>query len=208
MTMTDTLRPRSSLIDWSVAAQTAPGEKVSGDLHVVAPWAEGVLVGVVDGLGHGEAATVAARAAVAVLEQGAGKPLVALVQQCHEALRQTRGVVMTLVAIDATEETISAIGIGNVETLLLRANPRITPRRTNVLLRGGVVGYQLPALQVETHPIARGDIVVLCTDGIREDFADLVKTELSPAQLAQHIMTQRCRGTDDALALALKYTAP
>src|SRR6266704_3658201 len=45
------------------------GEKESGDLHVVKAVNSGALVAVVDGLGHGAEAAVAARAAVKVLEQ-------------------------------------------------------------------------------------------------------------------------------------------
>jgi hypothetical protein len=164
-----------------------------------------VLIGVVDGLGHGDEATVAARVAVDVLEQRAGEPVVSLVQHCHRALRQTRGVVMTLISIDTREETLSAIGIGNVETLILRANARLTPRRTNVLLRGGVVGYQLPALQPDVLPIAIGDTVVFCTDGVREDFADIVRLEEPPVRIAEQVMARKFRGNDDGLVLALKY---
>lgn len=198
-------RNRVSFVDWSVAARSAPGQQVSGDMHVVAPWSSGVLIGVVDGLGHGDEATIAARVAVDVLEQHAGEPVVPLVQHCHRALRHTRGVVMTLLSIDTREETMSVIGIGNVETLVLRANPRMSPRRTNVLLRGGVVGYQLPPLQFEVLPIAPGDVAVFCTDGIREDFADLVRCEEPPARIAEQVMAQKFRGNDDGLVLACKY---
>lgn len=196
---------RTSVLDWSVVSRAAPGQQVSGDLHVVAPCANGVLVGVVDGLGHGDEATIAARVAVDVLEQRADEPVLSLVQHCHRALRQTRGVVMTLVAIDTREETMSLIGIGNVETLILRANPRITPRHTHVLLRGGVVGYQLPALQIEVLPIAPGDAVVFCTDGVREDFGDIVRIEDTPAKIAEQVMARKFRGHDDGLVLAFKY---
>jgi phosphoserine phosphatase RsbX len=203
--MTATAPHRTLPIEWSVASQALPGQIVSGDLHVVAPWRDGVLVGVVDGLGHGDEATAAARTAVEVLEQHAGEPLVALVQHCHRALRQTRGAVMTLMAVDSREETVSAIGVGNVEAMLRRANPRITPARESVLLRNGVVGYQLPGLQAAVLPIAIGDTVVFATDGVREDFGDLINFTDPMPQLARRILTAKFRGTDDGLVLAFKY---
>src|ERR1044071_4802454 len=43
----------SSVIQWGVAMRTLPGERESGDLHVVKSVGPGVLAGVVDGLGHG-----------------------------------------------------------------------------------------------------------------------------------------------------------
>ena len=192
-------------VEWSVASRALPGQHVSGDLHVVAPCENGVLLGVVDGLGHGDEATAAARIATAVLEQHAGEPVVALVQHCHRALQRTRGVVMTLVTLDTRENTISALGIGNVETVIQRADARAKPQREIVLLRGGVVGYQLPALQTSVLPITPGDVVVFGTDGVREDFSELINPADPPARIVERIMAKKFRGTDDGLVLACKY---
>ena len=203
--MTTATTQQTSGIEWSVASRALPGQATSGDLHVVAPFEGGVLVGVVDGLGHGEDATEAAKVAVETLARHPNEPVVALVQRCHDALRQTRGVVMSLISIDRREMTLSSIGIGDVETVLYRANPRVTPRRESVLLRGGVVGYQLPKLQSHVTPIAVGDLLVFATDGVREDFGDtLTPTEPVP-QIVERIIAQKFRGTDDGLVLALKY---
>lgn len=197
---------RLQAVEWSVVSRTMPGQSVSGDLHVVAPWKEGVLVAVVDGLGHGDEATVAARTAAVVLEQHAHEPVIALVQRCHRALQNTRGVAMTLVALNTDDATATAIGIGNVETAVFRINPLTRHLRESVLLRGGVVGYRLPALHASVLPIAAGDLFVFATDGVREDFAELVRTSDSPAHIAEKIMAKKFRGTDDGLVLACKYT--
>lgn len=196
---------RTACIDWSVASRALPGQEVSGDLHVVTPFSGGVLVGVVDGLGHGGEATAAARVAVSVLSEHAGEAVIALVQHCHRALRQTRGVVMTLMSVEPEEGRISAVGIGNVEAMLWRANPRVQPRRHSVLLRGGVVGYQLPALHTCVWPLTVDDVVVFATDGVREDFGDALNPAEPVAQIVERIMARKFRGTDDGLVLAFKY---
>ena len=193
------------VIEWSVASRALPGQLVSGDLHAVVPCPDGVLVAVVDGLGHGDEATAAARIAVAVLEQHAGEPVVNLVQHCHRSLQRTRGAVMTLIALNTREDTLTALGIGNVETVLHRADAAAKPRHESVLLRGGVVGYNLPNLQASVLPIAPGDVVVFGTDGVREDFSELITTLETPRQLADKIISQKFRGTDDGLVLACKY---
>lgn len=201
-----TLPQRPRVLDWSVACRPLPGEAVSGDLHVIAPWRDGVLAGVVDGLGHGDEATAAARIAVAVLEQHAGESVVALAQHCHRALKTTRGVVMTLAALNAADNTLTVLGIGNVEAAIFRAaNANGQPRRTSVLLRGGVVGYQLPALRADVLPITTGDLVVFATDGVREDFGDLINPLEPVAQLADRILAAKFRGNDDGLVLACRY---
>src|SRR6266446_5424559 len=88
------------VVAWGVASRALPGQNVCGDLHLVKPFTGGVLLAAVDGIGHGEEADVAAKAAVAVLERDAGEPLEAVVRRCHESLLKTRGVVMTLGALD------------------------------------------------------------------------------------------------------------
>lgn len=196
---------RLQTIEWGVATRPMPGEAVSGDLHGVAPWRDGVIAAVVDGLGHGEEATAAARLAINVIEAHAGEDLVAMVGHCHRALQQTRGVVMTILAFSPREGTVTALGIGNVETVLVRENPHGAPKQESILLRGGVVGYQLPALLPSVLPIAPGDVVVFATDGVREDFSDLITPAASPQPLAEKIMALKYRGTDDGLVLACKY---
>ena len=202
--MTTTLH-RDHVVEWSVASRALPGQSVSGDLHVVAPWANGVLLAGIDGLGHGDEATAAARKAAEALQQKAGESVISLVQHCHRALRDTRGVVMTLVSVDVRDDRATAIGIGNVETMLLRANPATEPRRESVLLRGGVVGYQLPALQSSTFDLGVGDVVVFATDGVREDFTSLVNPADPLEQVVDRVLARNFRGTDDGLVFACRY---
>lgn len=192
-------------IEYAVASRARPGESVSGDLSLVTRSNDGVLISVIDGLGHGEEATAVARLAVTELERHVNEPVIMLVQHCHHALQRTRGVVMTIVALNTRDNTMTAIGIGNVETVIVRANPHARPPRESVLLRNGVVGYQLPELHASVLPIAAGDLLVFATDGVPDDFADLIAPIDSPVPLAQRILAQKFRGTDDALVLACKY---
>lgn len=196
---------REPCVEWSVASRAIPGQAVSGDLHVVAPHAHGVLMGVVDGLGHGDDATRAAQAAVQVLTEHAGESVITLVHRCHRALQDTRGAVMTLVSINAGDDTATMLGVGNVEAAVLHAHPQGLRARESVLLRGGVVGYQLPALHASFVPFAPGDLVVFATDGVREDFADLLNVSDPPAAQVDRVMARKFRGTDDGLVLACKY---
>lgn len=197
---------QEAAIEWSVASRALPGQVVSGDLHAVTSWDGGALFGVVDGLGHGEEATIAARRAVETVEAHAKEPVTAIVQHCHRALLQTRGVVMTLASLDIYSETLTVIGIGNVETMMFRPQGRGPVKRESVLLRGGVVGYQLPALHCSVLPVALGDVVVFATDGVREDFADAVSPYDAPDEIVAKVMAQKFRGTDDGLVLACKYS--
>jgi negative regulator of sigma-B (phosphoserine phosphatase) len=204
--MTDGPGHEPSLIEWASAGMALGGaENESGDLHLIARFPDGALAAVMDGLGHGPEAAVAARQAARILEAGPGKPVIALVQQCHDALRRTRGVVMSLASFNAVNSEMTWIGIGNVETVLLRADPSATRRREAINGRGGVVGYQLPPLRAAALPVSRGDTLIMATDGIRSAFTSAVSTASTPQELADSIMTRHGKGSDDALVLVVRY---
>lgn len=194
-----------STIEWSVASRALPGQAVSGDGHAVLPWRDGVLVAVVDGLGHGKEAAAATQVALVVLGQHPGEAVDVLLQRCHAALRPTRGAALTLAAFHPAEGSVSVLGVGNVETVLCRADPEARPQRESVLLRGGVVGYKLPPIQTDRWRIFAGDVMVLATDGVREDFADEVDPTEPLPRMVERIITEKLRGTDDGLVLACRY---
>jgi serine/threonine protein phosphatase PrpC len=95
------------------------------------------------------------------------------------------------------------LGVGNVEGTLLHVAEELP--RQSVLLRGGVVGYQLPPLRASVLPVARGDLLILASDGIRNGFADGPALTDSPQQIADRILGEYNRGTDDAIVLAVRY---
>src|SRR6266516_4269653 len=108
-------------IDWGVATRALAGETESGDLHLVKRVGRGTLVAAVDGLGHGAEAAAAARAAVAALDRYAEESLPPLVRRCHEALAGSRGVVMSLAYLGGVQPSLTWLGVGNVEGVVLYA---------------------------------------------------------------------------------------
>lgn len=192
-------------VQWAAAKRAAPGEQVPGDEFVLKQFPGGMLVAVVDGLGHGEEATLAARLAVSTLAAHAEESVLALVERCHSALKKTRGAVMTLVSLREEEGSITWMGVGNVEGLLIRSDSNKQPPRERVLMRGGVVGYQLPPLSASILKIEAGDWLILTTDGIDSNFADKLLMQDPPHRIAGAIMDKYAKGTDDALVLVLRY---
>lgn len=193
----------ASGISWGVAEK--PLQVESGDRYVVAPYADGVLVGVVDGMGHGAPAAEAALRATTLLNAFARENPIALINRCHQDLRGTRGVCMTLVAFDLRDRTITWIGVGNVDAVLFHANGDGSQRRERALLRGGVIGYQLPALKAEVLPLHRADTVILTTDGVEPRYSDNLTLHGTPQAVADEIMAGHGRATDDALVLVARY---
>ncbi len=199
-----------ALIEQGVAVRAIPGERVCGDGQLVKYFEGGVLLAVVDGLGHGAAAAAAADIALATLDRHADEEPGALLRRCHQALHGSRGVAMSLASIDSRAGLLAWLGVGNVDSLLLRC-ALTPPKAERLLTRGGVVGFQLPPLHRRSLPVAEGDLLVFATDGIRSDFA----AALPPADpssrrqnvqvIANRIMEGFAKGTDDALVLVARY---
>ena len=202
-----------SLLDWAVAARPLAGQSVSGDLQVIAPFPGGALVGVIDGLGHGEEAAAAAAVAATTLTKHAHEPLILLLKQCHEQLKGTRGVVLSVASFTARDNTMTWVGVGNVEGVLWHVNEEGQSSSESLPLRGGVAGYQLPPLRTFVLPVTQGDLLIFVTDGIRSSFArDLSRSDLlrrhTPEELqhlANRILEQHGKSTDDALVLVVRY---
>lgn len=164
-----------------------------------------ILFAVIDGLGHGEEAAEAAKIATDVIREFRHESVIPLVQRCHESLRGTRGVVMSIASISSQENTVTWLGVGNVEGLLLHRDSYGTLIRETLTLRGGVVGDCLPNLFAGIFPLSSGDTIVLTTDGIRSNFMDNLPLRESAQGIADHIVARFNRGTDDALALVIRY---
>lgn len=195
----------SLIVDWAVGARPCDGETRSGDHHVVAPFAGGVLLAAIDGLGHGPEAAASAHQAAELLAAHASPLLEALVRLCHHAMRHGRGAAMSLAAFDAGSETMSWLGIGNVDGVLFRADAAAERPREHLLQRGGVVGDRLPPLRIQALAIVPGDVVVLATDGIGSKFAELSPVGRDPQPVADEILARYGKTNDDALVLVARY---
>jgi phosphoserine phosphatase RsbX len=189
--------------EWSTAGATMPGETVSGDRHWAGPVENGMIFAVIDGLGHGSAAAAASKIAVEMLRRYAGDPLVELLHRCHESLRTTRGVAMSLAEFNTEACVLRWIGVGNVEGTLLHREPELP--RDKLLLRNGVVGSHLPILRAEELPIRPGDLLMMATDGVIAEHPLRIAMDAQIESVADGILASACKGNDDALVLVARY---
>jgi negative regulator of sigma-B (phosphoserine phosphatase) len=192
------------ILEYGVAGDPFEGNE-SGDLHLVVEANGTALVAVIDGLGHGAEAAIAAREAAAILQENVQEDVEALIHRCHAGLRKTRGVVMTLVAFDARASSMTWIGVGNVDAVLLRARPEPGRSQEALVVRGGVVGFRLPPLRAAMLPVSPGDTLIAATDGLRSGFSDGAVIEREPNVLAQGILARSKKHSDDALVLVARF---
>ncbi|HEX4597854.1 MAG TPA: SpoIIE family protein phosphatase [Burkholderiaceae bacterium] len=196
---------RTPTLQWGVAAAPLPGQTESGDRYLVEPFYDGMLVAVVDALGHGHRASLIAVQAVDTLTRNSHDSVTGLILRCHEALRQRYGATISLASFDWPSRRLTWLGVGNVAGVLVPHHFAAGAPVRRLLVRGGVVGGDLPDLHPITIDLTPGDTLILATDGIDEDFADELPEDLAPQPLAEHIFAHYAKSTDDALVLVARY---
>jgi negative regulator of sigma-B (phosphoserine phosphatase) len=193
-------------LEWSIAAATMPGETESGDRYWAGSGSNGMMFAVIDGLGHGPAAAAASAIAIATLKRHVDDPLIEVLRRCHESLRGSRGVAMSIALFNTEDAMLTWIGVGNVEGALLHRDPGLPSDK--LLLRNGVVGSHLPALRAEILPVRTGDILTMVTDGVTAEHLPLLAMDAHIDSMADGILAGACKGTDDALVLVARYRGP
>jgi negative regulator of sigma-B (phosphoserine phosphatase) len=194
-----------AVVDIGVAAKSRAGEVESGDCHLAQPFPGGMLLAVADGLGHGREAAQVAASATRLLRQHAAEQPITLLRRCHQRLRGTRGAVMSLASFNYITMTMSWLGVGNVEGMVLQDNRS----REFLLRRNGVLGISIDTPPyVRILPVKSGDTIVFATDGICDGFTGLVNRKDPPQKIADLIMQNYCRAYDDALVLVARLSKP
>jgi phosphoserine phosphatase RsbX len=198
-------RTAQSPIEWGVAMRCRQGEATSGDLAVVTVRAQGVLLAVIDGLGHGGEAARAARRAAEVVRNSPTHDLVALIQRCHATLRGTRGAAISLAFVSPFNSAITWLGVGNVEGRVVSGAPLAMRPKGSLALGRGVPGHELPLVSSAMLDVRPGDVLVLATDGIGAAFADSLDTSGSAQAISERILADHGKHPDDALVMAVRY---
>ena len=178
---------------------------MNGDLGVVSVLPAGVLVAAIDGLGHGGEAARAAREAGEVVRDTASEDLILLIERCHDALRDTRGAVIGLAFMSHLTRTVTWLGMGNVEGLVLSADPSALRPKGYLTLGSGILGHELPSVKTAALNVRPGDVLILATDGIEAAFADSLDISGSAQDISERILAVHGKPIDDALVLAVRY---
>jgi phosphoserine phosphatase RsbX len=191
-------------ITWGAVCRAKQGQSISGDVYVVREYAEGcVLISVIDGLGGGSEAERAARLAAQTLEQYPDYPLQDLIRRSHTALHSTRGAVIGLLRLELDSSQATYVGVGNIGVQVYSRQP-IKP-----ISKNGILGFRLPSLLELRYVYDPGDIFVLYSDGVSNNFAQDNKIDIKqpPQRLAEQILASYGKHTDDATVVAIKTMA-
>ena len=191
--------PARRLGAWSRCRQH---EDVNGDAYFVARHGDSSLYAVIDGLGHGHGANVAARVALDSLGEWRGEPLGDVFAAAHEALRATRGAVMAACVVDRENETFDYAGVGNADVRVYGSAERVHPVPNN-----GTLGLRLSSLRLWRRRWSEGATLVMTTDGISatwdlDSYPGLLGR--NPQLLAGVLLRDFGRDSDDATVLVAR----
>jgi phosphoserine phosphatase RsbX len=187
---------------WGAACRPKQGQSVSGDTYLVAPYGEsGLMVAVIDGLGGGEAAALAANRAADVVRANLTQDPAEILQLAHTALHSTRGAVIGLLNLDTSARRATYVGVGNIGAQVYSRDP-IKPISKNGILGAG----RLPQLLKLNYTYNFGDTFVLYSDGISSRFNldGTIDHTQEPQALADSILKLHGKSSDDATVVVLR----
>lgn len=189
-------------VNYSIEKKSLDNTPHCGD--ACACWENGqkTTLCVVDGLGHGPEAELAAKTAIGYVHRHLGDTIEDIFAGCNKELTFTRGVAMGLAVIDKKERTITYGGIGNTRILVLSD---ITIR---LFSNYGIVGGGYRKFQTETRPIPNGTLVLMYTDGI-EEMIDLFQYDgeviRNLGRLSRAVLRDWAHDLDDAAVMVYKF---
>lgn len=201
--MTAVFSEHSGSVELAAAWRTHPHETRCGDGYLVKRTAAGLLLCVIDGLGHGKEALTATETALTQVSEHAEETLTAIFDRCHSRLRTTRGAVVSLALMDDSLGTLRWAGVGNVEGVLVSSSGR----RDWLPLRPGIVGCRMPTIHMSEFAMVPGDVLLMFSDGVKSNCLDRLLTDEASSEMAHRIISEYARGTDDAVILVAKYNS-
>jgi hypothetical protein len=155
----------------------------------------------VDGLGHGSQAAMAAQAALAEAEAHRALPPDAMLAAIDRSIRWSRGAAIALLRLDGAARTLSYAGVGNVRAALFGA---ATLRFDG---KPGFLGAGHRPQKPEAVSWRDGDLLLLWTDGFPAHLTlDAAGLRLGgdPEALARRLLEGSATGRDDAAVVCCR----
>jgi len=200
--------------EFSASSVPYPGEKACGDAWAARSSSHSETFLLVDGLGHGEYAEIAAREAVRIFHQCHGdhyngdhhhgaKPS-EIIGLMHSALRSTRGAAVAIARIEPLQQRVVFAGIGNISALIL-----VDDVSRNMVSLNGIVGHQIHKVQEFSYPWTAHSLLVMHSDGLntRWDLKSyLGLSQRSPGVIGGVLYRDFQRHRDDTTVLVARAT--
>ena len=183
------------------------GEEACGDAWCRQDFADGLVLMVADGLGHGPFAAEASHAAAASFTRSFESTPSQSLALMHAALRPTRGAAIGIVRIDWTQGQIVFGGVGNIAGTVIAADGRVQRMVSN----NGTVGHVAKRVRDFTYRLDADPLVILASDGLAtswqlDRYPGLATRH--PSLIAGVLYRDFTRGRDDVTVLVARAGRP
>jgi len=180
------------------------GEPLAGDAAIVREVEDGLVVAMVDVLGHGiEAHDVAVRI-VDFLQRSTLSDPETLMTGLHHHLRGSRGAAAGICHINTNDGVLRYVGHGNTRARRLWQQP------SRLVSKDGLIGSAIRGHNLQTMAIEPGDVLLFYTDGVTDRFdLDDYRHAISDTarSLARNVVEMFGKDYDDAACIAIRVTA-
>ena len=188
--------------EYGLTAKALQGD-YCGDTGLVLENKEIMLCAIIDGVGHGPNAAIAAVTAKNYIEANSEAPLTEILQGMHEVLKSTQGAVACLCRIDLKSGQLTMAGIGNITCRIFRG---LDSER--LLSREGILGYMVSSPREHSYRLDNSDLLLMHSDGVREHFELFEYPGIlngNAAAVAERIVETLGKNNDDASCLAVRF---
>jgi anti-sigma regulatory factor (Ser/Thr protein kinase) len=194
-------------LEWGAVCVAKHDEVVSGDAWAVQEWPGVSTVLVVDGLGHGPAASDVARKALQTFEHDQETGPERLLRRLDVDLRGTRGAAVAVAELDWSNRTLCFAGVGNIAGTLLSPDAR----SRSLVSHNGTAGQAIERLQEFSCPWPVGGLMILHSDGLSplwELDAYPGLSPKSPSLIAAVLYRDFVRRRDDVVVVVARERVP
>jgi len=196
-----TWRPNPG-IRWGVFNRPMTGEVENGDTWRVSMDAGSARFFVVDGLGHGPTAAIAASTAGETFARYPHYTPQQFMEAAHRDLAGTRGAAAALLQVDTASGDASYAGIGNISSCILGGGAQ-----KGLISHNGTLGVATRKVQAFAYAWNPGALLVMHSDGIKtrwslDEYPGLITRH--PSVIAATIARDFSRGNDDSTILVAR----
>ena len=219
--MSPALAARPGMFTFGALSLPIASEESNGDAWAVAFDRAGVALLSIDGLGHGDLAAAAARAALDCMAEAPFRTPSAQLDACHGALRATRGAAMAAVQLSYAGAggrpdpdgvaSLRFAGIGNIAGCLMGGamdSTMASGKRRQMVSHNGIVGHNMRKVQEFDHPCAPGSLFIMHSDGVSTQWDLDAQPGLAachPLVIAAVLLRDHARARDDASVMVLRF---
>lgn len=188
--------PRDGSAEFGVICLPIRGEEVAGDGWLYERNVTRSLLAVVDGLGHGPDAALAAHAALETFARRSGDTPAGMMDMAHAALRPTRGAAAAVAAWDPVSGRGQFCGVGNINAVVIgQAGQR------SLVSHNGTLGHSARTMTPFDFELPAAGLLVMHSDGLGtrwslDNYPGLRARH--PALIAAVLWRDYERGRDDA----------